>query len=439
MSAPEAATTAEAAVPGPSRRRSLATVLGIVFLDLLGFGIIIPILPFYVRSFGVSDVFIGLLAAAYSAMQFGFAPLLGRVSDERGRRPVLALSLAGSAVAWVVFGLGAELRPSLGVVGALAAIFAARMLAGAMGGNIATAQAYVTDITPTGDRANALGLVGAMFSLGFVFGPALGAVVASDAVVTAARSVLPAIVPATAFSLPSFLAAGMSFLALIATLVLLPEPDRQRQRTHRRGVVAQFRAALADAALRPLVIVFLVFSIAFSGVTVAFVPFVADVYGFDAAAAGFLLTYIGVLGALNQGVLVRILTRRYRAIQLAIGGAVVLVAALVVLPLAPIIGAALPTALGPLVGLLVALAVLSAGNGLLSVGMTTLVSAAAGENEQGGAFGVTQGAGSLGRTIGPPVMTAIYVLAVWAPFLLAAVLTIGVVMLLHGIGRRVAT
>jgi MFS family permease len=433
------AASADAGIEPATRRRSLAIVLAIVFIDLVGFGVIIPILPFYVRSFGVSDVFIGLLAASYSLFQFGFAPVLGRLSDERGRRPVLMLSLAGSVVAWTIFGLGGQLEPAFGVAGALGALFAARMLAGAMGGNIATAQAYVADVTPVADRANALGLVGAMFGLGFVFGPALGALVASDVVVGAAQTALPSFVPATQFSLPSFLAAGLSLVAFLAATLFLPEPDRRRGPASEGGLVAQFRRALANPDLRPLVLVFLVVSIAFSGVTVAFVPFVADVYGYDAAWAGLLLTYIGVLGAINQGLLVRAVSRRFRPPQLAVGGASLLLVSLVLLPFAPDVGAFLPDVAGlsgALLALLGVLAILSAGNGLLSVGTTTMVSTAASETEQGSAFGVTQGAGSLGRTVGPPVMTAIYVLAFWAPFLLGAVLTAGVVAALVVVARR---
>ncbi|MEF8871495.1 MAG: MFS transporter [Haloarculaceae archaeon] len=438
MSTPRAATAGAAG--SVSRRRSLATVLGIVFIDLLGFGVIIPILPFYVRSFGVSDVFIGLLAASYSLTQFVFAPLLGRLSDERGRRPVLMLSVFGSAVAWTLFGLGGEFETLFGTVGALGALFAARMLAGAMGGNIATAQAYITDVTPREDRAAALGLVGATFGLGFVFGPALGAVVASDPAVATARNILPGFVPATTFSLPSFLAAGLSLLAFVAAFLFLPEPNRTRTTGRGGGLVSQFRTALADADLRPLVLVFLVVSLAFSGVQVAFIPFVADIYGYQEAQAGLLLTYIGVLGVLNQGVVVRALSRRFADARLAVGGASLLLVALVLLPFAPILGRALlPGILGAspeLVALLVVLAILSSGNGLLNVGTASMVSAAADEESQGSAFGVTQGAGSLGRTVGPPVMTAIYVLVYWAPFLLGAVLTATVVAALVVLVRR---
>jgi MFS family permease len=435
---PRATTLSDA---GPSNRRALAAVVAVVFIDLVGFGIVIPILPFYVRSFGVSDVFIGLLAASYSLMQFVSAPYLGRLSDERGRRPVIMLSLAGSAVAWVLFGLGAELQSLFGLVGGLGAVFAARMLAGAMGGNIAAAQAYIADVTPREERAAALGLIGAAFGLGFVFGPALGAVFASDSVVAAADALLPAAVPTTRFSVPSFAAAGFSLLGLLAAAVALPEPERKRGPAAVQGIVAQFRGALADSALRPLVAVFLLWSLAFSGVQVAFIPFVADVYGYDASGAGLLLTYIGVLGVLNQGIVVRALTRRVSDARIALSGAVLLVVALAALPFTPLLGRVLFPAVGPLSGavvaLLVVLAGLSTGNGWLSVGASALVSASADDANQGSAFGVTQGAGSLGRTVGPPLMTALYVAAVAAPFLLGAALTAVVVGILTAVIRGV--
>jgi len=422
-------------------RRSLATVVAVVFIDLLGFGIIIPVLPFYVRSFGVSDVFIGLLAASYSLMQFGFAPLLGRLSDSRGRRPVLVLSLLANAAAWTLFGLAAEFGAAFGVVGALGVLFGARMLAGAMGGNIAAAQAYIADVTPKEKRAASLGLVGAAFGLGFVFGPALGAVFASDPVVTAADALFPAFIPATPYSLPSFAAAGLSLCAVLAALLFLPEPERKRPANGRSGLVSTFRTALADAELRPLVLVFLVSSVAFSGVQVVFIPFAADAFGYAEAQAGLLLTYIGVLGVLNQGVVVRALSRRFPNGRLALGGAALLCVALAALPFAGPIGSLLPAALslfgeGPaLVVLLFVLALLSTGNGLLNVGIAAMVSDAAGEESQGVAFGVTQGAGSLGRTVGPPVMAALYVLARPAPFELGAVLTLGTVAILLPLAR----
>ena len=428
MSTPRAGTASAASTSTLAHpRRALATVVAVVFLDLLGFGIIVPILPFYVRSFGVSDVYIGLLAASYSAMQFVFAPYLGALSDRRGRRPVLLLSVAGSALAWTVFGLA----------GSVAVLFVSRMLAGAMGGNLAAAQAYVADITPPERRSAAFGLIGAAFGLGFIFGPAMGGAFASDPVVAAARDLLPAAVPVTRFSLPSFAAAGLSLLNLLFAVAFLEESGVQRTSARRQSWVSTFRTALADDSLRGLVVSFFLLSVAFSGVQVMFIPFAADVYGYDASATALLLTYVGVLGVIFQGVLVGRLSRRYPDSSLAVAGAVLLTLALAVLPFSPDVGRALvPPVGGPafltseLVALVAVLPGLSLGNALLSVSLTTLVSKAAGADVQGSAFGITQGAGSLGRTVGPPVMAALYVAAFWTPFAVGAALLVGTLAVL---------
>nr|WP_245758304.1 MFS transporter [Halogeometricum limi] len=414
-------------------------VVGIVFLDLLGFGVVIPILPFYVRSFEVSDVLIGLLAASYSVMQFVFAPFLGRLSDARGRRPVLMLSLLGNVLAWTVFGLAAEVGLLFGTTAALATLFTSRMLAGAMGGNIATAQAYIADVTPAEGRAAALGLVGAAFGLGFVFGPALGGAAASAEAVSFAESVLPPFVPATRFSLPSFVAAGLSVLALAATAAFLPEPDRQRGEAGQTTLVGQFVSALRDPVLRGLVLAFFLVSVAFSGVQVMFIPYAADLFGYDETQTALLLTYIGVLGVVNQGVLVGRLSRRYPERRIALAGATILVAALGTLPFSHLLGGfvSLP-AFGPawftggVLVLLVVLACLSVGNSLLNVALSALVSRSVSADKQGNAFGVTQGAGSLGRTVGPPLMAALYVFVYWSPFVAGALLAIPVVAILAG-------
>ena len=441
MTTPGAAT---ATVKRP--RRALAIVIAVVFLDLVGFGVVIPILPFYVRSFGVSDVAIGLLAASYSVMQFLFAPVLGRLSDARGRRPVLMISLAGSVIAWTAFGVAAELVPAFGLLAGLAVLFGARMVAGAMGGNIATAQAYIADVTPADRRAGALGLVGASFSLGFIFGPAIGGFFASDPVVAAADTVFPAVVPATPFSLPSFAAAGLSLLAFVGAGLFLPEPSRTRGAGARTTLVGSFVEALRDPSLRGLVISFFVVSVAFSGVQVMFIPFVADVYGFDEPQAALLLTYVGVIGAVNQGVVVGRLARRFSPGRVAVVGAALLVFAIGALPFSPTIGRTLvPSVGGPawltpgVGGLLLVLGALAFGNGLLNVSLATLVSTGASAETQGRAFGVTQSAGSLGRTVGPPVMAALYVLAFWSPFVVGAVVLVPVVSLLFRIARRSAT
>jgi MFS family permease len=433
----QAATAGTATATSAQIRRRVAVVVGIVFIDLLGFGIVIPILPFYVRSFGVSDVFIGLLAASYSLAQFGAAPVLGRLSDERGRRPVLMLSVGVAGVAWIVFGFAAEVDARFGTALGLAVLFGARLLAGAAGGNIAAAQAYVADVTPPADRTGALGLVGAAFGLGFVFGPAVGGLLASDGAVSFARDVLPEFVPVTPFSLPSFAAAGFSLLALVAAGAFLEEPDRLRASVGRVTVVSQFRTALSDATLRPLVVGFFLTSVAFAGLTVMFVPFLADFFGYDATAAAAFLAYIGALGIVNQGVLVGRLSRAFGVRRVVRGGVVSLFSALLLLAVAPLAGTA-PVAgwapawvTGGLVVLLVFGALASFGNGAVTVGLAALVSEGAAGTQQGSAFGVTQGAGSLGRTVGPPVAAAAYTLVYWSPFVAGALLLVPVALLLR--------
>lgn len=439
MGAPEAATGQVDVIQRP--RRAVGLVIFVVFLDLVGFGIVIPILPYYVRSFGVSDVFIGLLAATYSLAQFLFAPILGRYSDSIGRRPVIMVSLLGGVVAWTLFGYAGEVGARGGLVLGMVVLFGSRALAGAMGGNIAAAQAYVADVTPPERRAGALGLVGASFSLGFIFGPAIGGFLASDPVVAWA-SVFP--VPATPFSLPAFGAAGMSLAAFLVAAVALEEPRGRRKRAAGQTLIGQFREALADPSLRGLVLAFFLVSVAFAGIQVMFIPFVADApaFRYDASAAALLLTYIGILGAFNQGILVGRLSTRFGSARLAVAGASMLLVALAAIPFAPELGGLLPAIAGPawftreLVALLLVLGLLSLGNGLLNPSLATLVSQNASQDAQGNAFGVTQGAGSLGRTVGPPVAAALYALVYWSPFVAGAVFVLPVIALLLAVLER---
>jgi MFS family permease len=433
-------TDPESPARAPPSRRALAVVVAVVFLDLVGFGVVVPILPFYVRSFAVSDVFIGLLAASYSLAQFAAAPVLGRLSDARGRRPVIVVTLFGSAFAWVVFGLAGEVGAATGTVAGVATLFASRLLAGAMGGNLSVAQAYVADVTPRERRAGALGLLAASFSLGFVVGPALGGAAASATAVRVARDVLPAAVPATAFSLPSFAAAAMSLVSAVFAVVFLAEPARTRPAAT-GGFRAAVRVVLRDPSLRLLTLATLLVSVAFSGVQVMFVPFAADFYGYGATETAAFLTYIGVLGALNQGVLVGRLSRIVPPARLALAGVAGLTLALVVLPFSPALGRLLPPPGGPawldgpLVVLLAVGALLSVSLGFVNVSLSTLVSTTATEEGQGSAFGVTGGAGSLGRTVGPPLMAATYVVAFWSPFVAGAVLLVPVGLVVVGLAR----
>ncbi|MGA9400091.1 MFS transporter [Haladaptatus sp.] len=412
--------------------KALATVFAIVFVDLLGFGILIPIIPLYAEHFGANEFVVGLLLASYSLMQFLFAPVLGRLSDERGRRPILLLSLFGSVVAWTLFG----------VADSLLFLFAARILAGVMGGNIATAQAYVADITPPEDRAKGLGLIGAAFGLGFVFGPALGGIFSSDAVLSFARTSLPAFVPITQFSLPSFVAAVICGVNLVVAAVVLPE-TRERQEesddetpSHdRESRLKRLARAFSNPELAGLIASFFLLSLAFSSMESMFVLFTDQQYGFGPEMNGFVLAYVGVVIAIVQGGLVGRLTKRYGERTLALVGVGLELVTLSSLPFSPVIGSYLPS-IGPISGglfvLLFILMPLAAGNGFANVSLTTLVSKSATEDTQGGAFGLTQSAGSIARAVGPIVAGALYAaVAYWLPFVLGGLLMlpIGYVLL----------
>ncbi|WP_458207602.1 MFS transporter [Haladaptatus sp. NG-SE-30] len=403
---------------GMGNRRALATVFAIVFVDLLGFGILIPIIPLYAEAFGANEFVVGLLLASYSITQFVFAPILGRLSDERGRRPILLLSIFGSVVAWTLFGLAESLL----------VLFLARLLAGAMGGNIATAQAYIADITPPEDRAKGLGLIGAAFGLGFVFGPALGGIFSSDAAVTVGQNLLPTAVPLNQFSVPSFAAAAISALNLSVAFFVLPETRTERTMTDQRSRIARLIDSLSDPALSGLVVSFFLFSLAFSGMESMFVLFTKQEYGYGPEMNGYVLAYVGVVIAIVQGGLVGRLTGRFGERALALAGAGLEFVTLAALPFSPTLGTRLPS-VGPLSGGLLALlgvlTALAVGNGLANVSLNTLVSKSTSADEQGGAFGLTQSAGSIARAIGPVAAGALYAgVAYWLPFVLGGLLMV---------------
>jgi MFS family permease len=410
-----------------------------VFIDLLGFGILIPVIPLYAKFFGANEFVGSLLIATYSLFQFVGAPILGRLSDERGRRPVLLLSLTGSVLAWTLFGLAGELGGALGLVNGLAVLFLARALAGAMGGNIATANAYMADVTPPEDRAQGLGILGAAFGLGFVFGPAIAGVVSSPWALEAFRAVLPAVVPVSEFTMPSFTAALLSAVNLALAYAVLPEPERQtRGTTSTQSRLRALYDALRSPDVGSLVAAFFLASFAFSAFESQFIFLTSDRLGYGTAENAVLLTYIGVLIAVVQGGLVGPLTDRFGEYRLALAGAAIQVLALAAVPFS--LSWAFVPRLGPVESGAVALALVSTplafGNALTNVSLNALVSLNASAGEQGGAFGLTQSAGSLARTVGPALAGLLYVaVAYWTPFVVAGLLFLPVLVLLGVVAR----
>ena len=263
--------------PGTSVLSPLVIIFLTVFIDLLGFGIIVPLLPFYAESFGASALTVGLLGTVFSLMQFVVAPLCGRWSDRVGRRPVILYGLLASAVAYV----------ALALADSLALVFAARILGGIAGGNIPTAQAYIADITTPENRAKGMGLVGAAFGLGFIFGPAIGGILARFG-----------------HSTPMWFAAALCFGNFLAALMLLPESRHGAADRVTLGRLDLFRRARRHPGLMLLLLVFFLVSTAFSGFEATFALFTERRFGFTAETIGYIFAFIGVVLATVNGLLV---------------------------------------------------------------------------------------------------------------------------------------
>jgi MFS transporter, DHA1 family, tetracycline resistance protein len=342
--------------------RPLFVLFITILVNLIGFGIIIPLLPFYAQTFGASPFVIGLLFASFSIAQLVAAPLLGEWSDRWGRRPVLILSLIGTAVSFVM----------LALANSLWMLFAARIVDGLSGGNITTARAYIADMTTEEDRARSYGMLGAAFGLGFIIGPALGALFAR-----------------ISYTAPIWVAVGVTLAATALAWFWLPET------VHRGSAVPgspwQALAALRHRAdLRHLFTIDFIYWMSFAVYQTTFALFGARRFGFGASQTGYLLSAFGFLGVVVQAGLVgpivsRLGERRTLAIGLfftAIGWG----------------GSALTHSVPVFVAMLVPGAI---GIGLCNATLSALISHAAAPREQGRVQGAAGALESLGRALGP--------------------------------------
>ena len=395
---------------GAGGARFFATPLGIVFttvlIDLIGFGIVIPLMPLYAERFGASPTQIGLLTASYAFMQFLFAPVWGRVSDRIGRRPVILASLVGTAIASLVFGLA----------DALWLLFAARIVDGISGASYAAAQAYVADVTTPEERAHGMGMIGAAFGLGFVVGPALGALFA-------------AIDP----RVPFFVAAGLAAANFALAWSRLPESRRPDSAPTTYSRVALLRASLASRVLAPLVWLSFVGTFGFVAMEATFALLGERRYGFGLEEIGLVFTYIGVVAAIVQGGVVRRVVRRFGEWPVLQVGLVTTGVALALLAVTYSTWALFPV-----------LFLLAAGSGLVFPTVTALVSQRAPAGDQGGVLGLMASTGGLARMTSPVAATLLFeYVGESAPYVLGAVL-FGVCALLAargaaGVSGRLAT
>jgi DHA1 family tetracycline resistance protein-like MFS transporter len=354
-------------------RSPLIIIFTTVFIDLVGFGIVIPVLPFYAEGtiFNATPRTVGLLFASYSIMQLIFAPILGGLSDKHGRRPVLFLSIIGTGIGFLI----------LGFADSLWMLFAGRILDGITGGNISTAQAYIADITTSENRAKGMGLIGAAFGLGFIFGPAIGGILSRWGI-----------------NVPFLFAAGLCFVNAVLLYFRLPEtitPDHpaRNQAAGGRGV-KQLINSLKQPQLAFVLTIYFLFIVAFSIMTTTFSFYTMFRFGYDAQHTGYLFAYVGIIAVIIQGGLIGRLVKRFGELPLVIVGALCFAISLFAVPF-------VGPAAGGLAALLLGGGVFSMGNSLATPALNSLASKSVGPAEQGVVLGVMQSVASLARAVGP--------------------------------------
>lgn len=382
---------APATGPAPPRRRAQTAIFVTVLLDLIGFGMILPLLPFYGQELHASAFEIGLLFSSYSLAQLVFAPLLGRLSDRTGRRPVLLASIAGSVAAYLLFASADS----------FAVLLLARTLSGVAASNYAIAQAYVADVSSREDRAKAMGLIGAAFGIGFVLGPALGGLLAHLGSAGPLAALGHRLVPLTA--------AVLSAVNLALALAWLPESlSAELRGRSRQGSwldFADLRGAFRHAPLRGLMLLYFLVLFCFSMMEATLALFCQDRFGFGAAGTAWLFVYVGVVLVVVQGGLLGRLVRRFGERRLILGGIVLMAAGLALLPFAP---ASKPPAGAALALMLASLALLAVGQGVNQPSTLGLLSRMTDDSSQGSTIGLSRSFGALARTLGPAAGTWIF-------------------------------
>jgi MFS transporter, DHA1 family, tetracycline resistance protein len=351
-------------------RSPVVVIFTTVFIDLVGFGIVIPVLPFYAQgtAFNATPRTVGILFASYSVMQLIFSPILGNLSDKYGRRPVLLVSIIGTGIGFLILGLAKTITM----------LFIGRILDGITGGNISTAQAYMADITTEENRAKAMGMIGAAFGLGFIFGPAIGGILSRWGI-----------------HVPFFFAAALCFANATLMYFRLPETLNTKSPGQRRqGRLTEAKSAMKEPKLVFLLVIYFLFILAFSIMTSSFSFYTMFRFGYDAQETGYLFAYVGLIAVIIQGGLMDRLVKRFGEVPLVIIGALCFAISLFAVPF-------VGPAVGGLGALLVGGGVFSMGNSLATPALTSLASKSVGPEQQGIVLGVTQSTASLARAVGP--------------------------------------
>jgi len=377
-------------------KRRLAIAFSIVLVDMLGFSLILPLLRYIAVGFGASDFTVGLLVSAYALAQFFGAPVLGRLSDRFGRRPILLVSIFGTFVGFLV----------LGFANTLWMLFLSRVIDGLTGGNISVAQAYISDVTDAEHRGQALGLIGAAFGIGFVLGPVTGGILGQD----------------FGYSVPAFVAAALSLINMGLVAFLLPEsltPEaRERLSGQRRPMfdVAGLRQALQHPRVGPLLTIRTVTALAYQTFESGFAIWAPVAIGLTARGNGLILGYVGVLQIIIQGALIRPLTKRFPEGRLLTAMIALAGVSLVAWTLSPNVWV-----------LMVVFVPLSIGMAVSNTLQSSLLSKSVDPDEVGTVFGLSTSALSLMRIPAGLLTGLLMGLAVWWPGVAMGALALAVV------------
>jgi len=364
-------------------RATLPTLFSIIIVDLISFGVVMPILPFYAEKYGASPTDLGLLLAIHAALQFVCAPIWGRLSDRIGRRPIMLGTVAGTALAM----LALALAPSLPW------LFVARALSGVFAANISVATAYLTDVTEPDERTRWMGMVGASFGIGFLLGPAIGGILAPRGL-----------------AVPLFVAAGLAGLNFIYAAIVLKEPAR-----HELGAQAGIGRleVLRNPAIARLTAVNLFFSLAVTQLEAMFAFFMLERFGYGAPQVAWILVAMALVMGLIQGGGMRRLAERFGERQLLLTGLALMCIGIGSVPIP-----------GSVSVLMLPLMLSAVGRAIAQPPMMSWVSTLAGERERGSVMGTFQSAASLARVLGPVVAGLAFEVSDAWPFRLASALLV---------------